>query len=227
MNTLWDKANKPSSYIKEKTETIASKIGTLLAVVLVFAPSLQVNSKVQEPTWYYQGKGAPSSKTVWIETAEKSTWYYQGKGAPSSKTVWIETAEDPPEAIIKNAVAKSLLWVKSIYYFPREIKYDGLTKLQAEKKWYPTLLDVNPKKITEPIKSIVITVGNRRFRIDPIAGKISWIEMGPEGFVIITTFKDVTYDIKEKLPNLVYKIRATPKWKWVKEWFKNVTVTEI
>ena len=204
MNTLWDKANKPSSYIKEKTETIASKIGTLLAVVLVFAPSLQVNSKVQEPTWYYQGKGAPSSKTVWIETAE-----------------------DPPEAIIKNAVAKSLLWVKSIYYFPREIKYDGLTKLQAEKKWYPTLLDVNPKKITEPIKSIVITVGNRRFRIDPIAGKISWIEMGPEGFVIITTFKDVTYDIKEKLPNLVYKIRATPKWKWVKEWFKNVTVTEI
>jgi len=142
---------------------------------------------------------------------------------------WIEIANENPEAIIKIAVKKTLLQTQSIYNFPKEIKYDGLMKSQPDNKEYPTLLDINPKIIGgTPIRFITITIGNRKFNVSPIAGKITWIKFdNNKGLIMTTTYQEKVYDNNKKLPDLVIKLRTTSRIKWEKEWFFGVKVTEI
>ncbi len=170
---------------------------------------------------------------------------------PYEESLWVSTSTNITakkdqiaeymnfEIIFKTGIRNALRGLNDINQIPQWGKYidyywdDGKLKGQKLKPeyiklmWLPDRFDIMPRSIDEPIKCMTFCLGNRRFTIEPIAGKIQKVVLNTTALVIITTLIDLEYDKEEKLPDLFFRLWNTSVWKWIKPWFKWSIVTEI
>ncbi len=136
------------------------------------------------------------------------------------------------EAVFKDGIRRALKGLNSISQIPtggKPIEYyrsEGSVKgkkLRPEAVQalnLPEKFDISPRHITKPVKSMVLSLGNRRFDVDPLIGNIQSISLDAHGLFIGTTLKNITYDKQEKLPDLMFRLWMTPKGKGVKSGFR-------
>jgi len=110
----------------------------------------------------------------------------------------------------------------------QQIKPETVDKLNL-----PTLFDIRPKTITEPVASMVLILGNREFEVTPDIGMIKSITLNTDALIIeIRTLfgivnENIVYDKQEKLPDLIYKLWMSPPGKGEKKGFRATTVKEL
>lgn len=122
----------------------------------------------------------------------------------------VETNETQKEIMFKTAIRATFMSLKSLNDIPyggKKIEYPKGIKFQPGD--LPELFDIQPKKITEPQKSIRFVLGKRSFDVEPIMGKVQDIFLTEEALVIETTFKNITYNKVNKLPDLCRRLRKT------------------
>jgi hypothetical protein len=99
--------------------------------------------------------------------------------------------------------------VKSMNDLPKKIIYpEGMDEKYED---LPTIIDVNPKVLEHPVKSMIITIGNRKFDVEPLAVEIERIRFDEKNFIIETSWFTMEYSKYEKFPNFCYNLRKTPK----------------
>jgi hypothetical protein len=143
------------------------------------------------------------------------------------------------ESIFKDGIREALKWLNNINQIPlwgKHINYyrdEGNNKAQKLREEsvktlnLPDRFDISPRHITTPVPSMIFHLGNRKFSISPLIGKINDIVMTPDWLVIETTLLDIMYNKQDKLPNLMFRLRMTPVGKWEKPWFRGTTVVEL
>ena len=84
----------------------------------------------------------------------------------------------------------------------------------------PEKFDISPRKIgNNPVSCMYFTLGNRIFSITPDIGKIKSIALNTKALVIEISVlfgvvnEKILYDKQEKLPDLMFRLRLTPKGK--------------
>ena len=208
-NNSWEK--------QEKKNNISTHIPTYLLAALLLVPVTQTKSEdgaiIQQQNLTEVYEHQPS-----IENPESMMSY---------------------ESIFKDGIKEALKWLNHIHQIPvwgKHINYyrdQGNSKNKQLKEEsintlnLPDRFDISPRHITTPVPSMIFSLGNRKFSISPLIGKINAIVMTPDWLVIETTLLDMIYNKQDKLPNLMFRLRMTPVGKWEKPWFRWTTVVEL
>jgi|GEM_PF-1735362 len=78
----------------------------------------------------------------------------------------------------------------------------------------PDKFDISPRYIDpeNPVSSMVLHLGNRKFEITPDIGNIQNVTLTEKELIITTTILGftITYDKEKKLPDLLSRLRKTP-----------------
>jgi hypothetical protein len=214
----WNREYVISWEKQEKKSIVLPKLHTYILAVLLMTPSLQIKSE----DWG-------------ISQQQNTIESYQDKELSTESLETMVSYED----IFKDGIRRALHGVNDIHQIPvwgKHIDYyrDGWTtkwkkikKESIQNLRLPETFDISPRDITKPISSMVFHLGNRKFDISPIIGKINAIYLTPESLVIETTLLDIIYKKQDKLPDLMFRLRMTPTSKWEKKWFKGTTVVEL
>jgi hypothetical protein len=81
----------------------------------------------------------------------------------------------------------------------------------------PERFDISPRKIDAPVESMYFTLGNRVFSITPDIWSIAKITLNEKALVVKISAlfgivkEDIIYDKGQKLPDLMYRLRMSPK----------------
>ena len=203
---FWDKQDKKNDI----------SIPTYLLAALLLLPSTQTKSE-DIPTTYQPDLNElsiqPSNENIESIVSYESIF----KDGIRRALKWITTLNQIP------------LWGKYIEYYRdqgnnknKQLKEESINTLNL-----PDKFDISPRHITTPVPSMIFSLGNRKFSISPLIGKINAIVMTPEWLVIETTLLDILYNKQDKLPDLMFRLRMTPVGKWEKPWFRWTTVVEL
>jgi len=150
------------------------------------------------------------------------------------------------EVIFKNGIKKVLKEINSMDQIPAgwkqivyvwdegNIKGKPIAPEAVEKMELPDRFDISPRGVTQnSIPHIYFTLGNRVFSITPDIGTIKSMKLTAESFIIEVSVlfgvvnEEIVYDKEEKLPDLIYRLRMTPREKGKKTGFRSTTVKEI
>lgn len=164
------------------------------------------------------------------------------------ESLWLSLEEDisrenietisPREAIFKDGIVKSIKHISNINQLPkwgmhidyyRNTTWKKMDTVSVKKLNLPEKLDIMPRNITTPIKSIILHLGNRKFAISVDGGKIKNISFDATGLKVKTNILwiRVTYNQEEELPDLMYRLWTTPRGPWEKTWFSWTTVMDV
>lgn len=151
---------------------------------------------------------------------------------------WKESVEQYSsyERVFKDGIKRVALWLKELPTCTQKIDYYrdtwklAWTKIKSDmlkSLKLPETFDILPRKINEPISSMTICLGDRRFEITPWIGKIKNIKITDTDLIIKTSiWIDIVYDKKERLPELALKLRLTDPKVEKKDGFNGSTVRE-
>lgn len=205
--------------IQEYTQKLLSTLRASLVVALLM------------PTWW-----TIKSENSDIFQSKEQLQRYESISTTKEETDVIKSYE----GVFKDGIRKALKSVNTISQIPtggkhieyyrdegqlkgKKIKPENLQTLKLPEKF-----DFSPRNITKPVVSMTFHLGNRKFTISPVVGKIKDFYLTPESLVIETNFLvDITYNKEEKLPDLMLRLWKTPVGKGEKKWFKWSIVTEI
>lgn len=214
----WNREYVISWEKQEKKSIVLPKLHTYILAALLMTPSLQIKSE----DWS-------------ISQQQNTIESYQDK-EPSAENLESMISY---ETIFKDGIREALKWLNNIHQIPvwgKHIKYywdQGNNKNKQLKEEsintlnLPDKFDISPRNITTPVPSMIFSLGNRKFSISPLIGKINAIYLTPESLVIETTLLDIIYKKQDKLPDLMFRLRMTPVGKWEKPWFRWTTVVEL
>ena len=216
---LWIGKNNGVSNNHKKIDSIVPSIRIGIAALLLLIPTVYVQSedaalKIQQ------------RELIWVSLEEDTS----GEN--------VETMSSR-EVIFKDGITKMLrgihdinqlpIWGIFIEYYRDKgpHKWEIIEKNILQQLQLPEKLDITPRNITTPVKSIVFHLGNRIFDISLNGGKIKNISFSSKGLKIKTTLLfSVSYD-QVALPNLMYRLWITSKGAWEKKWFSWTTVKDI
>ncbi|MFA7298785.1 MAG: hypothetical protein WC010_04030 [Candidatus Absconditabacterales bacterium] len=208
----------------KKKDTILPTIRTYLAAVLLVGPSFQIQSEDIKNNQKDIPVGIYEDRNESTESTENMARY---------------------EAIFKDGIRKAINPIQTLNQIPlggKNIEYDRDEGNIKEKKIasetvkklnLPEKFDINPKVVKKPISSIIFTLGDRKFKVTPIVGKIENIYLNTdalviEGSALFDIFReDIIYDRNNKLPDLMFRLWMTSPGKGKKTGFKGVTIEEF
>ena len=215
---LWIYEDTISSKNNEQKNSIVPSIRIGIAALLLLMPTVQVQSE-----------------DTFMMIQKESIWLFLEEDIFGEN---IETISSR-EAIFKDGITKMLcdihdinqlpIWGIRIEYYRDKgpHKWEIIEKNIVQQLQLPEKIDITPRNITTPVKSIVFHLGNRMFDISLNGGKIKNISFSSKGLKIKTTLLfSVSYD-QVALPNLMYRLWITSKGAWEKKWFSWTTVRDI